>query len=115
MRRWDEGFKVVWGVRAARQREAWHRRAFSRTFHWLVRRYALPTYPSQGTGSFCLIDRAVAQNLRRMREDFRTIFGLVALQGYPAAEVVCSPAWREMSRISVRICSRRRRLAIHSW
>ena len=87
VRRWDEGFKVVWGVRAARRREAWHRRAFSRAFHWLVRRYALPTYPSQGTGSFCLIDRVVARNLRRMREDFRTIFGLVTLQGYPAAEV----------------------------
>jgi len=87
VRRWEEGFKVVWGVRAGRKREAWHRKAFSRVFHWLVRRYALPTYPSQGTGSFCLVDRVVALNLRRMHEDFRTIFGLVALQGYPAAEV----------------------------
>ena len=87
VRRWEEGFKVVWGVRAARRREAWHRKAFSRVFHWLVRRHALPTYPSQGTGSFCLVDRAVVANLRRMREDFRTIFGLISLQGYPAAEV----------------------------
>jgi polyisoprenyl-phosphate glycosyltransferase len=87
VRRWEEGFKVVWGVRAGRKREAWHRKAFSRVFHWIVRRYALPTYPSQGTGSFCLVDRVVASNLRRMHEDFRTIFGLVALQGYPAAEV----------------------------
>jgi glycosyltransferase involved in cell wall biosynthesis len=87
VRRWEEGFKVVWGVRAGRKREAWHRKAFSRVFHVLVRRYALPTYPSQGTGSFCLVDRAVAMNLRRMREDFRTIFGLISLQGYPAAEV----------------------------
>ncbi|HSE06663.1 MAG TPA: glycosyltransferase family 2 protein [Methylomirabilota bacterium] len=87
VRSWEEGAKVVWGVRAARGREAWHRKVFSRVFHWLVRRHALPTYPSQGTGSFCLIDRTVAMNLRRMREDFRTIFGLIALQGYPAAEV----------------------------
>jgi glycosyltransferase involved in cell wall biosynthesis len=87
VRRWEEGFKVVWGVRAARRREALHRRLFSRVFHWLVRRHALPTYPSQGTGSFCLIDRTVVANLRRMREDFRTIFGLISLQGYPAAEV----------------------------
>ncbi len=87
VRHWDEGFKVVWGVRAARRREAWHRKAFSRVFHWLVRRHALPTYPSQGTGSFCLIDRTVVLNLRTMREDFRTIFGLISLQGYPAAEV----------------------------
>ena len=87
VRRWEAGFKVVWGVRAARRREAWHRKAFSRIFHWLVRRHALPTYPSQGTGSFCLIDRTVVGNLRRMREDFRTIFGLISLQGYPAAEV----------------------------
>ncbi|HET7342190.1 MAG TPA: glycosyltransferase family 2 protein [Methylomirabilota bacterium] len=87
VRRWDEGFKVVWGVRAGRKREAWHRKAFSRAFHWLVRRYALPAYPAQGTGSFCLVDRVVAANVRRMHEDFRTIFGLVAVQGYPAAEV----------------------------
>jgi dolichol-phosphate mannosyltransferase len=87
VRRWEEGFRVVWGVRAARRREAWHRKVFSRVFHWLVRRHALPAYPSQGTGSFCLVDRTVVINLRRMREDFRTIFGLIALQGYPAAEV----------------------------
>src|SRR5207302_3583540 len=87
VRRWDEGFKVVWGVRAARRREAWHRRAFSRAFHWLVRRYALPTYPSQGTGSFCLIDRMVARNLRRMREDGSTIVGFVTLQACPAGEL----------------------------
>jgi dolichol-phosphate mannosyltransferase len=87
VRRWEEGFKVVWGVRAARRKEPLHRKAFSRVFHWLVRRHALPTYPSQGTGSFCLIDRVVVANLRRMREDFRTIFGLITVQGYPAAEV----------------------------
>src|SRR5262249_60237453 len=73
VRRWNEGHRVVWGVRAARQ-EALHRRMFSRVFHLLVRRYALPTYPSHGTGSFCLVDRSVVQNVRRMREDFRTIF-----------------------------------------
>jgi dolichol-phosphate mannosyltransferase len=87
VRRWEEGFKVVWGVRAARRKEPLHRKAFSRVFHWLVRRHALPTYPSQGTGSFCLIDRVVVGNLRKMREDFRTIFGLITVQGYPAAEV----------------------------
>jgi len=87
VREWEGGFKIVWGVRAARKREPFHRRLLSRAFHYLVRRYALPTYPSEGTGSFCLIDRVVVQNLRRMREDFRTIFGLISIQGYPAAEV----------------------------
>jgi hypothetical protein len=33
------------------------------------------------------MDQVVAKNLRRMRENFRTIFGLVSIQGYPAAEV----------------------------
>ena len=86
VRRWREGFKVVWGVRAGRSDPA-HRRFFSKMFHGLVRRYALPTYPSQGTGSFCLIDRTIVDNLRRMPENFRTIFGLISIQGYPAAEV----------------------------
>ena len=39
------------------------------------------------TGTSDRDDWHVVQNLRRMHEDFRTIFGLVALQGYPAAEV----------------------------
>lgn len=87
VRRWEAGFKVVWGVRSGRQGEGWHRRLFSLVFHRLVRRYALPDYPPQGTGSFCLVDRVVAENVRRMHEDFRTIFGLIAIQGYRAAEV----------------------------
>lgn len=87
VRRWEEGWKVVWGVRAARRREPLARRVLSRAFHWLVNRYALPGYPRQGTGSFCLMDGVVARNLRHLRENFRTVFGLIALQGYPAAEV----------------------------
>jgi len=97
VRRWNEGHRVVWGVRAARQ-EALHRRMFSRVFHLLVRRYALPTYPSHGTGSFCLVDRSVVQNVRRMREDFRTIFGLIAIQGYRAAEVPYVRVERQLGR-----------------
>jgi dolichol-phosphate mannosyltransferase len=97
VRRWDEGHRVVWGVRAARH-EAIHRRVFSRVFHLLVRRYALPTYPSHGTGSFCLVDRSVVQNVRRMREDFRTIFGLIAIQGYRAAEVPYARVERQEGR-----------------
>jgi dolichol-phosphate mannosyltransferase len=84
--RWRKGFKVVWGVRAARA-DSFHRRLFSTLFHRLVRRYALPTYPPQGTGSFCLIDRTIVENLRGMRENFRTIFGLISIQGYAADEV----------------------------
>jgi dolichol-phosphate mannosyltransferase len=87
VRQWEKGSKVVWGVRVARQKEPLYRRFFSRAFHLLVRRYALPGYPSGGTGSFCLIDRTVVQNVRRMKEDFRTIFGLIAVQGYQAADV----------------------------
>src|SRR5687767_6637614 len=33
IRRWEEGFKVVWGVRTARRKESWHRKALSRSFH----------------------------------------------------------------------------------
>jgi dolichol-phosphate mannosyltransferase len=86
-RSWEEGSKVVWGVRAARH-EAAYRKVVSTVFHHLVRRYALPKYPAQGTGSFCLIDRIVVHNVRRMRENFRTIFGLISIQGYEAAEVL---------------------------
>ena len=62
--KWNEGYGVVWGARTGRDDGALRGWAMNR-FYGLVRRFAIPTYPKGGTGSFCLIARpaiAAARN-----------------------------------------------------
>ncbi len=51
--RWREGYDIVWGARTGRDDGLW-RRWFMSMFYVVVRRFAIPTYPKGGTGSFCL-------------------------------------------------------------
>ena len=79
--RWRDGFHVVWGARIGRD-DGWIRSWVMRRFYALVRRYAIPTYPPQGTGSFCLITRAVIGVFRQCAERNRLTFGLIAWSGF---------------------------------
>ena len=56
-------------------------------FYRLVRRYAIPNYPSGGTGSFCLVSRKVLATFRQCTERNRLTFGLIAWSGFRATEV----------------------------
>jgi glycosyltransferase involved in cell wall biosynthesis len=84
--RWQEGFDIVWGARSGRD-EGMFRRALMSTFYGLVRRYAIPTYPKGGTGSFCLISRRVVQTFRQCAERNRLTFGLIAWSGFRETQV----------------------------
>ena len=86
LERWREGYQVVWGVRSSR-RDPPLRRLFATVFYWLIRRVALPTYPAQGTGSFCLIDRQVIDTFDSFKERNRVTFGLIAWSGFRQTEV----------------------------
>jgi dolichol-phosphate mannosyltransferase len=79
--KWREGFHVVWGVRATRQDRRLDR-LLSDAFSALIRHVALPAYPRQGTGSFCLIDRKVVDALNEFPEHNRMTFGLILLAGF---------------------------------
>jgi len=48
---------------------------------------ALPEYPIEGTGSFCLIDRKVIESIRSFGERNRVIFGLISWAGFKRANV----------------------------
>ena len=56
-------------------------------FYRLVRRFAIPTYPQQGTGSFCLISRPVIEAFRQCNERNRLTFGLIAWAGFRETQV----------------------------
>ena len=79
--KWREGYHVVWGVRASRQDSALDT-FLSRVFIWMIRRIALPNFPSGGTGSFCLIDRRVINALNSFPERNRMTFGLILYAGF---------------------------------
>jgi polyisoprenyl-phosphate glycosyltransferase len=79
--RWRDGFDVVWGARTGRD-DGWLRSWGMSMFYRLVRRFAIPTYPKGGTGSFCLISRPVIDAFRECTERNRLTFGLIAWGGF---------------------------------
>jgi dolichol-phosphate mannosyltransferase len=84
--RWRAGHDVVWGARSGRDDGAM-RSLVMRAFYGLVRRYALPTYPEKGTGSFCLISAPVIRAFRQCTERNRLTFGLIAWAGFRETQV----------------------------
>jgi polyisoprenyl-phosphate glycosyltransferase len=84
--RWREGYDVVWGARSGRDDGAFRSWAMGR-FYTMVRRYAIPTYPKGGTGSFCLITKPVMDAFRQMNERNRLTFGLIAWAGFRETQV----------------------------
>ena len=84
--RWRGGYDVVWGARTGRDDGALRSHAMG-MFYRLVRRFAIPTYPSGGTGSFCLISRPVIDAFRQCTERNRLTFGLIAWSGFRETSV----------------------------
>lgn len=84
--KWREGFDVVWGVRATRQ-DSRADRIFSSMFSALIRRIALPNYPSKGTGGVCLLDRKVIDGLNAFPEHNRLMSGLILLTGFRQTQI----------------------------
>jgi polyisoprenyl-phosphate glycosyltransferase len=83
---WRDGHEIVWGARAGRDDGAM-RGVLMRSFYRLVRRYAIPTYPAGGTGSFCLISRKTIETFRQCAERNRLTFGLIAWSGFRETQV----------------------------
>jgi glycosyltransferase involved in cell wall biosynthesis len=84
--RWRSGFDVVWGARTGRDDGALRSWGMS-MFYRLVRRFAIPTYPKGGTGSFCLISKPVIDAFRQCNERNRLTFGLIAWSGFRETDV----------------------------
>jgi dolichol-phosphate mannosyltransferase len=79
-RHWAGGIKAVYAVRVDRE-EPFAQKAFSKVYHLLMRKFALPTYPEGGFDTF-LVDRQVIDELNRMREKNTSITSLVNWLGH---------------------------------
>ncbi len=97
--RWREGYDVVWGARTGRE-DGRMRRWVMGSFYALVRRFAIPSYPRGGTGSFCLISRKMIETFRQCAERNRLTFGLIAWSGFRETQVPYHRPARQAGRSS---------------
>jgi dolichol-phosphate mannosyltransferase len=79
--KWRDGAQIVWGRRRTREDPLW-RIWVSKGFNALLRRFAMPRGSRFTTGGFILVDRVVADCLRRYEERNRILFALLAWTGF---------------------------------
>ncbi len=79
--KWEEGFKVVYGVRKRREGEGRFKRATASAFYRVLQWMSDTKLPLDA-GDFRLIDRAVADVVKNMREEHRYLRGIMAWAGF---------------------------------
>jgi glycosyltransferase involved in cell wall biosynthesis len=84
--RWRAGYDVVYGARVSRESETLARRFSADWFYRLFNSFSRIKIP-ENAGDFRLLDRRVAEVLRRLPEKNRFMKGLFAWAGFPAVGV----------------------------
>jgi len=85
--KWNEGFLVVNGVRAARQHDGFIRSVGARIFYSLLAILSSGKNPTSESTDFCLIDRIVVDEFLRLKEHRRLNRALVDWLGFQSAPV----------------------------
>ncbi|MGC3967120.1 MAG: glycosyltransferase family 2 protein [Pirellulales bacterium] len=85
VRKWEEGYEVVHGVRANRQENVIMRNV-RRIYYRLVSRFANIQIPND-VGEFQLVDRVVVEALRQFDDYYPYIRGMIASCGFRSAGV----------------------------
>lgn len=93
VRRWKEGYHIVYAVRSERRGETWFKIWTADLFYWLIQKLSRTRLP-QKAGDFRLLDKSVIQALRRIREHHRYLRGLTVWTGFLQTSV---PYEREAS------------------
>ncbi len=81
VRKWREGFDVVYGTRASRQSDAWLKRATASAFYRVFNRITELPIPATA-GDFRLMDRRVVDALLHLPERNRFMKGLFTWVGF---------------------------------
>jgi len=79
--KWQEGYEVVYAVRAEREGESWFKKTTAALFYRIVRRITDVKIPVDA-GDFRLMDRKVVDVLKTMREKYRFPRGMSAWVGF---------------------------------
>ncbi|WBA41957.1 glycosyltransferase family 2 protein [Hymenobacter canadensis] len=93
---WQQGFKLVLANRADRE-ESLPQQVISNTFHWLMRRIALPGVPAGGF-DMVFFDRQLCDEVVRMQERNGNVFYLLVWLGYPYVSIPYRRRRREVGK-----------------
>ncbi|MBA5851588.1 glycosyltransferase family 2 protein [Clostridium sp. cel8] len=86
IKKWKEGYDVVYGKRAKREGESFFKKFTAQTFYRLLDSITSINIPVD-TGDFRLIDRKVCDTLNSLPEKNRYVRGLVSWVGYKQTSV----------------------------
>jgi len=81
LKKWREGYEVVYAVRAEREGETWFKKMTASLFYRVLYSITDIDIPLD-TGDFRLIDRQVVDAVKSMREQHRFIRGMVSWAGF---------------------------------
>ena len=81
LKKWEEGYQVVYAVRAEREGETWLKKFTASTFYRLITRITDIKIPLD-TGDFRLLDRKVVDVMNQMRERHRFLRGMSSWVGF---------------------------------
>jgi polyisoprenyl-phosphate glycosyltransferase len=87
VRRWREGYDVVYAQRRSREGETLAKRLVSALGYRLIGRIAEVEIP-RNTGDFRLMSRRVVENVVALKESHGFLRGLVSLVGFPQTSVL---------------------------
>ena len=86
VRKWEEGYKVVIGVKRG-TKESWLMRRTRKFYYWLVTKLSTDVELVQNFTGFGLYDREVIEQFRGTDEQYPYFRGLVSDFGYERAEI----------------------------
>lgn len=85
IKKWEEGYEVVYAQRRSRK-DSWFKKFTANIFYRLLQKLADIDIP-RNTGDFRLIDRRVAEELKKFNEHDRFIRGMVSYVGFKQVAV----------------------------
>ena len=94
IRLWEEGYRVVYGIRANRE-ENFLLRSVRRWYYWVVSTFADIHIPLN-VGEFQLVDRVVVNALRQFEDSYPYIRGMIASCGFRTTGVAYT--WKARKR-----------------
>lgn len=110
VRKWEDGYHVVYGVREQRAGETWLKLTTARLYYRLLSALAKTEIP-RNVGDFRLMDRQAVNQLRELREHDRYVRGLVSWIGFrqtgvyykrdPRYAGTTKYPWRKMIRFAL--------------
>lgn len=86
IRKYQEGYDVVYGQRTVRHGETWFKRQTAKWFYWVMRTAVHKDLPDN-VGDFRLMSRQVAEAFRQLRERHRFVRGMVTWLGFKQTAV----------------------------